>query len=93
MLAFGGLSTNVTSVCQWLARPSSLSTGRIVRRAVDGGHRRVGFGQLAEARGEALLAFVVEFGVPEHQGLVLVQGVGEERHLGGVEVACRGRGR
>ena len=27
VLACGGLSTKVTSVCQWFARPSSLSTG------------------------------------------------------------------
>jgi hypothetical protein len=27
VLACGGFSTKVTSVCQWLARPSSLSTG------------------------------------------------------------------
>jgi len=28
VLAWGGFSTKVTSVCQWLARVSSLSTGR-----------------------------------------------------------------
>ena len=28
VLACGGFSTKVTSVCQWLTRPSSLSTGR-----------------------------------------------------------------
>src|SRR3954447_10577150 len=39
------------------------------------------------AGAKAVLAFVVQPGVTEHQSLVLVQGVGQEGDLGRVEVA------
>ena len=60
VLACGGFSTKVTSVCQWLERPSSLSTGSTFRAPATAGDGRVRRGQLAEVAGEALLALVID---------------------------------
>jgi hypothetical protein len=81
------LTTNVTSVCQWLARPCSLSTGQDGRRALDGRHGRVRRGQRPEVTGEPLLALVIEVNAVEHQDLVLVEGGADRADRRGIELA------
>ncbi len=61
--------------------PALAVDGEHVRGAVDGGHRRVGGGEVAEVAGEGLLALVVEVHVVEGQGLVDVEGLADRGDL------------